>query len=71
MPAQNCLEILVDLVPALPDDTTIVVYCEGGGCDSSEQVYETLKSFDFSRVRLFAGGWELWTRAGLPVEKGG
>jgi rhodanese-related sulfurtransferase len=57
------------LAPRLkPDrDRLIVVYCSGGECHDSKLVASALMSLGFSDVRVFTGGWEQWTQAGLPV----
>ncbi len=53
-----------------PDDMTIVVYCEGGACQSSLALAKRLHDEGFKDIRVFSGGWEEWTKAGLPEEKG-
>jgi rhodanese-related sulfurtransferase len=51
-----------------PDrDRLIVVYCSGGECHDSKLVASALLSLGFSDVRVFTGGWEQWTQAGMPV----
>jgi rhodanese-related sulfurtransferase len=45
----------------LPTDKIIVVYCDGGECELSHDVINDLKSFGFSKVLLYAGGWEEWS----------
>lgn len=47
----------------------IVVYCSGGACHDSKMVAQALSTLGFSNVRIFAGGWDDWTAAGLPVER--
>ena len=48
---------------SLPNDNVIVVYCSGGQCEASHHVVEDLVSFGYTKVFLFAGGWEEWTKA--------
>jgi rhodanese-related sulfurtransferase len=48
-------------------EKAIVVYCSGGACRDSRLVASALIALGFSRVRVFAGGWEAWTAAGLPA----
>lgn len=50
-------------------DHPIVVYCSGGGCHDSKMVAQALTTLGFSNVRIFAGGWDDWRAAGLPVEQ--
>jgi rhodanese-related sulfurtransferase len=52
-----------------PKDMTIVVYCEGGACQSSLTLAKRLHDEGFKDIRVFGGGWEEWTKAGLPEEK--
>ena len=49
-------------------DKPIVVYCTGGSCRDSRLVAAALISLGFSDVKVFAGGWDEWTQAGLPTE---
>ena len=49
---------------ALPNDKVIVVYCSGGQCEASHHIVEDLVSFGYTKVFLFAGGWEEWTKNG-------
>jgi rhodanese-related sulfurtransferase len=46
----------------LPNDKIIVVYCSGGQCEASHHIVEDLISFGYTKVFLFAGGWEEWTK---------
>jgi rhodanese-related sulfurtransferase len=50
-------------------DRTLVVYCEGGDCQSSLALARRLHDEGFRDIRVFGGGWEAWTKAGLPEEK--
>ena len=50
-------------------DGPIVVYCSGGDCHDSKMVAQALTSLGFSQVRVFTGGWDAWTAAGLPTER--
>lgn len=45
---------------SLPNDKVIIVYCDGGTCDSSHRVAQDLASFGFERVYVYTGGWEDW-----------
>lgn len=66
-------------VPAgggLPEDLTggargrtVLVYCEGGDCQSSLTLARRLHDDGFKDIRVFSGGWEAWSGAGLPEEK--
>lgn len=51
-------------------DSAIVVYCSGGTCHDSKMVAQALTSLGFTRVRIFPGGWEAWSAAGLAAQRG-
>jgi rhodanese-related sulfurtransferase len=51
-------------------DKPIIVYCSGGDCHDSRLVAKALLNLGFSNVRVFTGGWDEWSTAGLPASKG-
>jgi len=51
-------------------DKPIIVYCSGGICHDSRLVANALMTLGFSDVSVFTGGWEAWSKAGLPVSRG-
>ncbi len=51
-------------------DKPIIVYCSGGDCHDSRLVANALLSLGFSNVRVFTGGWDAWSAAGLPASAG-
>jgi rhodanese-related sulfurtransferase len=54
----------------IPEDSeiTVIVYCDGEECDSSNRLAERLKTYGYTNVRVFFGGWNEWVRAGYPIE---
>ncbi len=54
----------------LQRERTLVVYCEGGDCQSSLLLAKRLHDEGFKDIRVMTGGWEEWKKAGLPEEKG-
>jgi rhodanese-related sulfurtransferase len=54
----------------LPRERTLVVYCEGGDCQSSLALAKRLHDEGFKDIRVMPGGWEEWKKAGLPAETG-
>ena len=54
----------------LPRAGTLVVYCEGGDCQSSLLLAKRLHDEGFKDIRVMTGGWEAWKAAGLPEERG-
>jgi rhodanese-related sulfurtransferase len=61
-------EGLADLAALFPPDRCLVVYCEGGDCQTSTALARLIHDRGFGDVRIFAGGWTEWTAAGLPTE---
>ena len=59
----------VDLLN-LPREGTLVVYCEGGDCQSSFLLAKRLHDEGFKDIRVMTGGWKAWQAAGLPEERG-
>lgn len=50
------------LLTDIPSDKIIVVYCDGGNCDLSHEVVNTLMGLGYSNVYLYLGGWEDWIK---------
>lgn len=46
----------------------ILTYCSGLVCDESFLLTEFLRQQGHTNIVLYSGGYEEWTRAGLPVE---
>lgn len=70
VPAAETEKALPAAVLDLPRAGTLVVYCEGGDCQSSLLLAKRLHDQGFKDIRVMTGGWEAWARAGLPAEKG-
>jgi len=70
VPTAGTGEVLPEEILALPKDGALVVYCEGGDCQSSLALARQLHDEGFRDIRVFSGGWAEWTKAGLPMEKG-
>lgn len=52
---------VVNKIFDLPQDKKIVVYCDGGNCDSSHKIAEMLLSFGYDNTFIYSGGWEEWS----------
>jgi rhodanese-related sulfurtransferase len=70
VPAAETERALPAAVLDLTRAGSLVVYCEGGDCQSSLLLAKRLHDQGFKDIRVMTGGWEAWTRAGLPAEKG-
>ena len=69
-PAQAAKASLPSFFRRLPSEGSLVIYCEGGDCQSSLALAKRLHDEGFRDIRVFSGGWEEWRRAGLPEETG-
>jgi rhodanese-related sulfurtransferase len=45
----------------LPPDKKIVVYCDGGACDLSDELAKELIQFGFKNIFVYSGGWAEWS----------
>jgi rhodanese-related sulfurtransferase len=54
----------------LRGSSTIVVYCDGGACESSLQVARRLLDNNFRSVLVFTDGYPAWQAAGYPIRQG-
>lgn len=69
LPYENAKGGLPEGILSLDRNGTIVIYCEGGGCQSSLALAKLLHAEGFRDLRIIEGGWEEWRRAGLPEAK--
>lgn len=60
--------ISAETTAQLDKKALIVAYCDGIGCNASTHGALKLAKLGFN-VRELVGGFEWWTRDGLPVEK--
>ncbi len=49
-------------------DKTLVIYCEGGDCQTSLALARLIHDLGFQDIRVFEGGWAEWSALGLPAE---
>jgi rhodanese-related sulfurtransferase len=58
------------LLTELPQESVLVIYCGGGGCDLSIRLARILSERGWSRTLVYEGGWQEWTDMGGPIEEG-
>lgn len=58
----------IDLL-SFPFEKTLVVYCEGSGCQYSISLAKLLHKKGYKDIRVFLGGWREWAAKGLPMSK--
>lgn len=52
---------MMNAIFSLPADKKLLVYCDGGNCDSSHKLAELLIALGYKKVFIYTGGWEEWT----------
>jgi rhodanese-related sulfurtransferase len=52
-----------------PEDQVLVVYCEGGDCQTSVSLAKLIHERGFTDIRILSVGWDEWVAAGLPEER--
>src|SRR5262249_23558078 len=58
------------LTKQVSNDAHVICYCRGPDCDFSDLLATELKIIGWQDVSAVSGGWEEWSKAGSPVEKG-
>jgi rhodanese-related sulfurtransferase len=53
----------------LPDDKTLVLYCDCPNEEDSLDVAKQLQKWDLINVKILKGGLSQWLKLGYPVEK--
>lgn len=53
----------------LDENSSIIVYCEGIGCELSFLLGRELHSAGYKNVRIFYGGYPEWVSSGQSIEK--
>ena len=61
---RGMLEMQID--GRLPHDTTVVLYCGGGG--RSALACRSMAEMGYEKVENLEGGFQKWAGSGLPVE---
>lgn len=69
LPYEAARKKVPDEFLAFPKERTVVIYCEGGDCQSSLGLAKILHEEGFEDLRVMMGGWADWTLAGLPEER--
>lgn len=52
----------VENIFQIPQNKTIIVYCDGGTCDLSHKLAKELLHFGFKTIFIYHGGWEEWSK---------
>jgi rhodanese-related sulfurtransferase len=57
-------------VKALPQDRPLILYCSGVSCSLAEELAEYLRDFGYKNALILVEGFEGWSGAGYPIQKG-
>ena len=60
---------LSQILLSFPPESVLVVYCEGGDCQTSLALARLIHDLGFKDIRVFEGGWAEWSALGLSEEK--
>ncbi len=70
LPFEAFLRGRPDLLDILPEDWLLILYCEGGDCDSSMRVERMLRQAGYTELHLFRPGYGALVEAGVPTSTG-
>jgi rhodanese-related sulfurtransferase len=56
------MDEIANKIMSLPFDKTLIIYCDGGECDSSHKLADLMMDFGYSDLYIFTGGWEEWVK---------
>lgn len=57
------------VAPDIPENKTIIAYCDGESCGLSKELAQALTDLGYKNVRVLVNGWSVWGQRQLPVEK--
>ena len=67
--SDNFSELVFKLDSLQGKDESIVTYCDGDECGSSEDLAFNLQDAGFTKILVFVGGWSEWQQATYSIEK--
>ncbi len=70
IPHDRLPEFMEVLNNEVSTDAHVICYCRSVTCDFSDLLATELKIIGYQDVSVFSGGWDHWTKAKYPVEKG-
>jgi len=66
LPTEQFDIIYPEIAYRLSEYNALIVYCEGAGCELSEELCLILRDMEYENVCLYEGGWPEWKEVGLP-----
>jgi len=73
VPADRKQDTVNKVFEFVPREGTVIIYCEGGECEASNEVFEFLLGLGYRKenLRVFKPGWERLRSLGdLPITEG-
>jgi rhodanese-related sulfurtransferase len=70
LPWEQFAQRYPQVIAEIPKDATLITYCDGEGCQLSEELALALLTEGYANVRVLVNGWSRWSEAGLPVSAG-
>ena len=67
--SNHFMELIFRLDSLQGKDRSIVTYCDGDDCGSSEDLAYDLQNEGFTKIFVFVGGWSEWQQAGYSIKK--
>ncbi len=64
-------EYFQNISEKLPEDKTIITYCDGETCNLSKELAMMLTDLGFKDVKVLVNGWSVWVQNQFPTETGG
>ena len=69
LPAQSFAEYFGEVAPLLTPDSELILYCDGGECNLSHELADSLRQQGYANLHILTNGWMGWREAGLPVTR--
>lgn len=69
LPWDRAEEDFVKVVQQIPEDKTIITYCDGATCDLCDKLAFFLKGLGIENVRPIDNGLSQWKKFNLPVQR--
>lgn len=60
----------VEAMSGVPEESTIITYCDGETCELSMELAIFLRNAGYKNVKVLSNGWSVWKQNNLSVETG-
>lgn len=69
LPLKEVESLIHDFISRVSFESSVIIYCEGYGCDMGERLALIFEDYGFSNLMVYDGGIEEWASYGMPIEK--